>query len=304
MDLRNRPIRKSWRMWKRDALHLLRSGIRAWKERAWAPGTMIAGRYIITRKLGMGSYGVAYLCEDNRTKEACVLKGVYALNGDKRRSAIIYSRETGILSRLNHPGIPRLIDKLDFHGMSCLVMEHIPGRTLDEWLFGENAGFTETEALCIVRKLLHIVQYIHQEGFVHRDISIANIMLKDEAVRLIDFGLAVSLNEQDPSASSGKEDTLDDDPMEKKLRRKADVSSDFYAIGHLLLFLLYSTYDEEHQNPRSAEEADQGWVTELDIHPLTRRLLLRLLQSETPFGRVDEVTAQVELALAELSSPS
>lgn len=287
----------------KTGLRRVRAVIRSIMERRLPPGTLIAGRYLVLNKLGMGSYGVAFLCQDALSGDNVVLKGVYALSGGKSRSAAIYQRETDTLSRLIHPGIPQLIDRFSAKGMACLVMEHMPGRTLEDLLFLHNTKFTEEQSLRILRDVLHIVKYLHGEGIIHRDISISNVMLEDDgSVQLIDFGLAArqgsGLTDTTPSPSTMEFD--EDDPLEKKLRRKPCPSSDFYAAGHLLLFLLYSRNEENPEKNKPARKAGADWTEELTLHPRTVELLERLLQTTAPYDKADHIIHAIDLILENL----
>lgn len=280
-----------WRnAWKYLRKHI-RLAVRSLQERRFAPGKRIAGRYTVVRKLGMGSYGVAYLCKSADNGAMCVLKRVFPLNGGSARTKKIYSREMEILQRLDHPATPKLLDRFRFRGQSCLVMEYVAGDTLDELLFRDHRRFSEEESLRLLLDLLDVVEYLHSKRIIHRDISIGNVMLQDGRVRLIDFGLSALLDERDPAAVVQAPDVDRDDPMEKKLSRAVHVSSDFYAMGHLLLFLLYSTFESpaDREEPRS--EPERGWETELKLHPLTRKLLRRLLQADEPYDDVGDVIA-------------
>lgn len=289
--------------WK-QVRRTFREAVRRLQELRFTPGRRLKGRYRIVRRLGMGSYGVAYLCMDDTCGKPCVLKRVFPLHGGRARTEKIYRRETEILERLDHPSIPKLLDRFRYRGQPCLVMEYVDGGTLDELLFRDRRLFTEEESLRLFHSLLRIVEYLHGTRIVHRDISIGNVMLQEDRVYLIDFGLAVGLDDKDPAISSLAGDTDRDDPMEKKLSRAVDVSSDFYAMGHLLLFLLYSTYGSHgtaaghEENPGS--ETEPGWENELALHEETRMLLRRLLQADEPYREVREVLSAVKSILDRL----
>jgi len=267
-----------WNSWKRrNVLMQLR------------PNTTIRGRYKIVKPIGEGSYGLAYLCRDlMRNRELCVLKHVQPLRGGSARTATAFNLETAMLSRLNHPSVPKLIESFQYRNALCFTMEYVPGRSLEQLLFDDNKTFTELESLTLLRRLLDIVADLHAEGIVHRDIRIANVILDKEHVFLIDFGLARDI--RDGAGQQIPDDIEPDAPMEKVLRRRVHVTSDFYGLGHLLLFLLYSNFPEEDE--------ELSWEEELTtLAPQTKKLLRRMLMTEQPYSAIEEVIADTEAAI-------
>ncbi|WP_165842327.1 serine/threonine protein kinase [Paenibacillus xerothermodurans] len=280
----------------RSANKRLHLALRGWHDLRFREGSLIHGRYLVRRKLGEGSYGVTYVCTDTVADRACVLKRVTPVRGGRTRAELIYAREVSILQRLQHPAIPTLYETFRYRNHLCFTMELMPGASLDCLLFQQHVRFSEYQSLRVLRELLPIVSYLHAIGILHRDISIANVLLDGEFAALIDLGLAREL----VPAGTGHQDPLEiepGDPSEKVLRRQIDVTSDFYALGHLLLFLLYSTYTAREHN---AAADDIGWERELDLHPGTKKLLRRLLLAEQPFGQACEIIHEVDQLLKAL----
>jgi serine/threonine-protein kinase len=260
--------------------------------RAFAPGTIVRDRYTILEPLGEGSYGVAYLCRMMHTMHTdhplCVLKRMHPLRGGAARRQALLIQETRMLSRLQHPAIPTLHEHFDHRGFPCFTMSFASGTSLERMLFVDERVFTPSESLAMLLRILDIVAYVHSQGVVHRDIRIGNVIVDGERVHLVDFGLARELG-AGPTNADRDENALDDDPMERKLRRSLSFTSDFYALGHLLLFLLYSGYVKEG--------IERGWEEELtDLHPQTRRLLRRMLQAEQPYTHIRDVIADATSA--------
>ncbi|MFE5317902.1 serine/threonine protein kinase [Paenibacillus sp. NPDC056579] len=275
----------------------LNQGLRLLADVSFRPGTVIAGRYRMLEKLGSGSYGVAYLCFDMQKGRRCVMKRISPLRGGAARAEQIYVRETGMMSRLHHQAIPELYEMFGFRRHHCFTMEFMEGSSFDRLLFQQNRQYTERQSLLIVGRLLEIVEYMHSMGIIHRDISIANVLVDEDDIKLIDLGL--SREWKDGEVVEGEQEDLEDeDPTEKKLRRAVHVTSDFYAVGHFLLFLLYSSYSEK-KSPRSEEEP--GWEQELSIDPKTIKLLRRLLMTDQPFESVQQIRQEVALILRSLT---
>ncbi|GIQ69600.1 serine/threonine protein kinase [Xylanibacillus composti] len=264
---------------------------------AFRRGKLIRGRYRLLRRLGVGSYGYTYLCRDLSHDQLCVLKVSLPARGSAERAARIYQHEINCLSAIRHPHIPALLETFAHSRYLCCTMTYIEGDTLDACLFRDGRVFAECEALQLLHQLLDVVGYLHSKGFVHRDISIANVMLTGNTVTLIDFGLARPIP-ADETEQLRVEDVEADDPTDKRLRRALHPSSDFYALGHLLLFLLYSGYSEQ---PGQEEAADASWEEELRVHPDTKKLLRRLLMAEQPFSEANDIQQQIRAIVESLS---
>lgn len=246
-------------------------------ERRYPTGTVLRGRYQVVRELGMGSYGITYVAMDLQTNTQVVVKQMRTVKKKTRIES--FAREANILQRLEHPQIPALYETFIEHGVPHLVMEYIDGDTVESLIFEKGKMYTEKEAFELLKRVLTVVQYIHENGVVHRDLRIPNILLKNGHVYVIDFGLARFLYEQIPH--------LDTYTLEKKLRREIDVRSDIYALGHFLLFLLYSSYE-----PNTEEE--RSWEEELEISEAARSILRKMLQIDPPYRDVVELMKEIE----------
>lgn len=249
---------------------------RAWREPWFLPGRIIRHRYQLERGLGTGSYGVTYKCKDLLQKETCVLKRLSPLRGGHTRTARLYEQEVQILKQLEHKAVPRWIESFTYRDQLCFTMQFMEGDSLEALVFDKDQTFSEIHALQIIRKLLLVLIEIHRQGIIHRDISMANVLLHEDRVQLIDWGLAGFTAQ--PQDFIEDEVLNGDESLMKKLRRRLHPESDLYALGHLLLFLLYSAYPEQ---PDEAEE--RSWEDELILQDGTKKLLRRLLKAEQPY---------------------
>ncbi|NHN34495.1 serine/threonine protein kinase [Paenibacillus agricola] len=290
------PYRKPFTLYIQSKIQ---SGLRFCSEIWFRQGTLILGRYHIQQRLGRGNYGVAYLCKDQHTGQPCVLKRISPLKGSKSRSRWIYDQETNMLGRLNHLGIPTLLEPFTYRQHLSFTMQYMEGENLATLLFHKNCTYTELESLQLISKLLEVIGYIHSVGVVHRDISLTNVIVAGDMVKLIDWGLARDLRGVTPNENDLEPLEIEGGhASENVLRRRLHRSSDFYAIGHLLLFLLYSTYTED-KNASTAK--NMGWDEELNIHPHTKRLLRCLLEMEQPFGQAQDIILEIQRILQSLT---
>jgi tRNA A-37 threonylcarbamoyl transferase component Bud32 len=124
--------------------------------------------------LGEGGMGVVYRARDVRLKRRVALKmiraGVLAPEGLAR-----FRREAEALARLQHPHIVQLHAWEQFGGRPVLVLEYVPGGTLEERL--ARAVLAPAEAVRLVAILARAVQAAHEAGVVHRDLKPANVLM-------------------------------------------------------------------------------------------------------------------------------
>lgn len=265
-----------------------------WVDRPFAPGRQI-GSYRIKSVLGVGSYGIAYLAADPGGAEV-VIKQVKPSLRNHPKGEAMQRYEQKVLQSLDHPQIPKVIEHFHEKKDSFLVMTYMEGQTLEELLFDRITKFTEYEAALLVKKIADIVLYLHQRGIIHRDVRIPNVILSGGTPYLIDFGLARFLGDAPTYVS----EQLGSYPEEKQLKRKVEPTSDLYAFGHFLLFLLYSTYAAADEQP------ERSWEEELTLTPPMRLMIRRLLQVDPPYADMAEWMADLDsyLHAAESSTTS
>ena len=148
-------------------------------------GALALFDYRLSGVLGSGAFGTCYLV--SRKEEKFVLK-VFNKNDVKRRKAKL-AREGRFLAALNHPAIPRMIQRLDRDGIYGLIMEKMPGNSLAE-LISWDYDFSEQEILSITKQLIEIMAYLDTYKISHRDLRAENILWHGGKLSLIDFGSA------------------------------------------------------------------------------------------------------------------
>ncbi|WP_456275102.1 serine/threonine protein kinase [Bacillus sp. AK128] len=249
-----------------------------WLERPYKAGTTLNKRYKILHFIGKGSYGMVYRATDPLTGNIVVIK--QARNRKKKEREGYLQREAEMLAALSHSRIPTCLDFFEERDRAFLVMEWKPGKNIEDLIFQDGQQFNEEDSLQLLVKVLKIVHYLHEHEVIHRDLRIPNILIDKEDVSIIDLGLATRLDHVNDL------EILPSMPLEKQLYREISVTSDFYALGHFLLFLLYSTY-----KPSSRKEL--SWEEELSIHPRTKMLVRKLLKLDNPFQDINEIIKEV-----------
>ncbi|CAG7650113.1 serine/threonine protein kinase [Paenibacillus allorhizosphaerae] len=256
-------------------LNYMKEVYQAWIDYPLREGKQLAGKYRIEKFLGAGSYGLTYLCRELSTGRTVVIKQHKPSKGEL--GIELLQREANILGKLEHPDIPQLIETFTHNKRPYLVISHVQGKTVEELLFERKAVFSETESLSIVHRLTAIARSIHDQEHVHLDIRPPNVIMQGDRLHLIDFGLAARIGE--PARVEPEADE------EAWRRRSTEPASDLYAMGHFLLFLLYSGYPVSSEARTSGEFAGSlpGWEQELAVTPGTKRIIRKLLQLDAPY---------------------
>ncbi|MED1943652.1 MULTISPECIES: protein kinase [Brevibacillus] len=253
------------------------------RDKPYRPGHL-AGHYEITKVLGMGSYGIAYLATHNPTGNQVVLKQVKPSLRHTPKGEAMQAYEKKVLMSLSHPQIPRCLDSFPYRKDSFMVMTYIAGPTLEDMLFDQNIVANEQKCAEWIRQIGELVAYLHEQNVIHRDVRIPNVIWKEDKPYLIDFGLARFVGDR-PTYTA---DALSAYPSEKQLKREVAPSSDLYALGHFFLFLLYSGYEPEQDAP------ERSWEEELSLSPPIRMMIRRLLQMDTPYESVQDWLAELD----------
>lgn len=253
-----------------------------WLEKPLKMNTVLNNRYRLKSVLGMGSYGISYLAHDMVGGDEVVVKQLRKRKLKIRKGVESFNREIEILSRLDHPRIPKLIASFSEEGQLFFAMTHISGKTFEDLIFREGKKYGERESFLILAKILEIVADLHEKGIIHRDLRIPNIMSVHDQIYLIDFGLAGFLGQIQPDWDSYCE--------EKKLKREISPKSDFYSLAHFLLFLLYSSYTPQTRKERS-------WEEELSLSSEAKRVLRKMLQSDEPYQTYGEIMPDIKNVL-------
>lgn len=162
----------------------------------WTKGQRLKdGRYIVEELLGFGGFGVTYRARDQPSGQFVAIKTLNALQQSQPNFAArqeTFVNEAMCLASCRHPHIVKVYPQLfQQDGLWCMVMEYIDGQDLASYL--EDRGvLSEEEALRIIRQVGDALSYVHNQGFLHRDVKPANIILRRDNLDavLIDFGLA------------------------------------------------------------------------------------------------------------------
>ncbi|NXV22012.1 NEK11 kinase, partial [Cepphus grylle] len=156
---------------------------------------MIARRYTIQRKLGNGSFGSVYLVSDRKAKQGEELKVLKEISvGDlKPNETVEANLEAQLLSKLDHPAIVKFYASFVERDSFCIITEYCEGGDLDFKIqeYKESGKiFTQRQIIDWFIQLLLGVNYMHERRILHRDLKAKNIFLKNNLLKIGDFGVS------------------------------------------------------------------------------------------------------------------
>ncbi|XP_076187183.1 serine/threonine-protein kinase Nek11 isoform X1 [Aptenodytes patagonicus] len=156
---------------------------------------VIARRYAIQRKLGNGSFGSVYLVSDRKAKQGEELKVLKEISvGDlKPNETVEANLEAQLLSKLDHPAIVKFYASFVERDSFCIITEYCEGGDLDFKIqeYKESGKiFTQRQIIDWFIQLLLGVNYMHERRILHRDLKAKNIFLKNNLLKIGDFGVS------------------------------------------------------------------------------------------------------------------
>ena len=194
--------------------------------------------YRLTGVLGRGAMGVVYSGRDEHTGAQVALKRSCRRTCSARQTVDL-ACESALLARLSHPNIVAFIEDFEHEGEHWLVMERIDGQILWEWAKERRPSLAAR--LAAVIDVGRALMAVHDAALIHCDLKPANIMRSYAgAIKLVDFGLAVSLEKaRSPAARARGLGTPGYAAPEQLLGRRLDVRADVFGLCALGFELLH-----------------------------------------------------------------
>lgn len=199
------------------------------------------GRFKLLQRINRSGSSAVYRAIDQISGQPVALKVLAVQRLHDSLAVSRFRREMGLVGKMHHPNLVRLIDSGESDGVLYVVMELLTGCDLSQLV--EKVGPIPIEsASALVEQTARALEYAWQNSVVHRDVKPSNIFLTETGdVKLLDLGLVRLLTDDDESLSRSDQllGTVDYMAPEQAFdTRQADVRSDIYSLGCTLYKLL------------------------------------------------------------------
>jgi serine/threonine-protein kinase len=222
-------------------------------------GAARVGPYRLLHKLDEGGAGEVYLAEHDFLKRRCALK---IIRTDDRDAAARFDREVQAAALLAHPNAITIFDSGHTDdGIPYCAMEYLPGLCAAD-IVRESGPMPASRAVYVGRQVCGALAEAHRLGFVHRDVSPANVFVsvlggRCDVAKVLDFGaVGGPATSHDLAADGGIAGTPEYVAPEQAVAgRDIDGRADLYGLGALLYFLVTGVPPFRRDTPASVLRA-------------------------------------------------
>nr|WP_240518889.1 protein kinase [Leptolyngbya sp. BC1307] len=279
---------------------------------------ILGGRYLPVSVLGQGGFGTAFLARDfdSPTQRRCVVKlfqpPVTLTPQQMATAQRLFAREAEVLERLGlqHPQIPNLYAYFplpitnpltnQLEELFYLVQEYVDGEDLEK-VRHRQGKLTEAEVDKVLRAMLDVLDFVHSNGAIHRDVKPSNIIHSQNGrLSLLDFGAVKEVTT--PTGVQRGPTTIcspDYAPPEQIMNGTVDATSDLYALAATCVVLLT---DKDSSELRDSSSNSWNWRSEARVSPGFAQVLDRMLRAK-PSDRYPSAKAVLAALSAGSSQP-
>ncbi len=207
-------------------------------QRITGDGPRVLGdRYELKGLIGSGGMADVELAHDRELDRQVAIKLLHNRYATDPAFQRRFAREAQNASRLSHPNIVGVLDSGSADGRPYIVMEYVPGRSLEDLISSER--LLPERAAEIVGDVALALDYAHSRGLVHRDVKPGNILIDPQGqVKVTDFGIARAVDAQDATQTAAVFGTAAYCAPEQAQGFEVDRRTDVYALGVVLYELL------------------------------------------------------------------
>ena len=253
-----------------------------------APVPQRIGNYQLERQIGRGATARIWLARHRTFTHR--MFAVKLTNTSVPHEVELFSREAILMSRLDHVAIPRIYDHGYLYPFHYTIMDYVPGVSVRQLLAAHRRLGIE-QSLRIAQALATVLDYIHSQGVIHRDVTPSNILIDRDTGRtaLIDFGVARELGTTTSTlmpATVGTPGYMA--PEQATAPQNATYHSDLFSMGTVLFEVLTGNlpWDAESSEPIPTLKSRSGDGLPVELDDVFAKLL-----AQTPTDRYQTATA-------------
>ncbi len=247
---------------------------------------LLKERYRAIKPVGQGNFGRTLLAvdESNSSKEFCIIKQfILQAEGTKNieKAAELFKQEALRLDNLGkHNQIPKLLDYLTQEEHQYLVQEYIDGQNLEQVLASEGI-FNEQQIWQLLNAIIPVLEYIHNQEVIHRDIKPQNIIRnRNGEIFLVDFGAAKVVTGT-AMLQTGTSIGTPEFVAPEQTMGKAIYSSDLYSLGVTCIYLLTGTSPFDLFDISEYSWVWQQYLVDNPVSEKLSNILDKLIESAT-----------------------
>lgn len=204
-------------------------------------GEVLARRYLLLEPIARGGMSVIWRAFDQSLQRLVAVKLLDGEIGADRGGRELIRREARATARLIHPDAIEVYDygeTVTSHGRlaAYVVMRLLEGRPLSDRI--ARGPLPWAEAALIAARLANVLAAAHGRDIVHRDVTAENVLLTADGAKLLDFGIAAFIGEEEGEDRASDYGTPPYVAPERLTGMTADPASDVYALGVLLFEML------------------------------------------------------------------
>jgi serine/threonine protein kinase/tetratricopeptide (TPR) repeat protein len=212
-------------------------------------GSTFAGRYQIIEELGKGGMGKVYKVHDTKIQEKIALKLIKPDIAKDKKTIERFNNELRLARKIRHKNICQMFDLGEERGTHFITMELVPGQDL-RGLIRQTGQLTVGTTISIAKQICDGLAEAHKSGVVHRDLKPSNIMIDKEGdVRIMDFGIARSLEAKGITGAGVMIGTPEYMSPEQVEGKEVDQRSDIYSLGVILYEIVTGRVPFEGDTP-------------------------------------------------------